>query len=690
MRLLSCCFHADAPVDEIIQGLSRDSFYSDRHQWVFAAIHSLRKNGVAIDPIIVGDWLAKKDVLLRIGGAPEICKIVKAQSVTVAGWRQFRDIVLEKAAHRDLLRLSSDLRQDAELLGRPIDEILSAYSDRITSLRQRAGGKRPHRSSIDPWVPFPLEALPEPLRLFVIAGAATVGCDEALLAVPLLSIVAGAIGNSRRIRLKRGWSEPSIIWSAIVADSGSMKSPALELVAKPIQDYQSRIFERHESALAEYEAELAEYERDLSEYKKSKGNRQPPVKPVAPVCRRFVVSNTTIEALAVTLGGNPRGVLGIHDELAGWFGGMNQYKKGGADVAQWLELHRAGTLTVDRKSGPTIHVRQASVSLTGTIQPGILARSLTAEYRESGLAARFLFAMPPKGSKRWSEAEISESAEERFRHLIERLLTLELRIDADGNESPWILDLTPEAKKVWVAYYNRWGREQAEAEGDLAAVFAKIEAYAARFALLHHVVEHVHRNKSDISSIGVESIEAGIKLADWFAREVRRVYASLEETKEEQHSRRLVDLIHIKGGSITVRELQRQFKRKYLNSDAARKALLELQVAGLGSFERVTPEGGGRPSERFVLVKETDDKTDETLAGIGTENRFNPTPLHDNADDKTLSNPSKSQDNRGFVGIANCRPDTNEEGADCSIDHSAELPLEDILSPDDEREVFEI
>ena len=76
--------------------------------------------------------------------------------------------------------------------------------------------------------PFPLAALPEPIRSYVDAGAAAVGCDPSFVALPMLSMLAGAVGNSRRILLKKGWSgwsEPCIIWTAIIGESGTTKSP---------------------------------------------------------------------------------------------------------------------------------------------------------------------------------------------------------------------------------------------------------------------------------------------------------------------------------------------------------------------------------------------------------------------------------------------------------------------------------
>src|SRR4051812_44970163 len=41
--------------------------------------------------------------------------------------------------------------------------------------------------------PFPVEALPEPLRSYVTEGAAALHCDPALLAVFVLAVAAGLI-----------------------------------------------------------------------------------------------------------------------------------------------------------------------------------------------------------------------------------------------------------------------------------------------------------------------------------------------------------------------------------------------------------------------------------------------------------------------------------------------------------------
>ncbi len=89
---------------------------------------------------------------------------------------------------------------------------------------------------IAPFEPFPVDVLPEPIRGLVIDVAKAVGCDTSYVALPLLAGLASAISNSSVIELKRGWTEPSILWTAIVGESGTAKSPALDLAMRPIRD----------------------------------------------------------------------------------------------------------------------------------------------------------------------------------------------------------------------------------------------------------------------------------------------------------------------------------------------------------------------------------------------------------------------------------------------------------------------
>src|SRR5262249_12557194 len=133
---------------------------------------------------------------------------------------------------------------------------------------------------------------------------------------------------------------------------------------------------------------------------------------------------------------------------------------------------------------------RAATSVTGTIQPGVYARALTPEFLDAGGPARILPAMPPKLPKKWTETEVSPAVEAAYHQVLDKLLALDFGT-FNGEKAPHVLKLSPDAKAAWVTFYNAWAQEQAAVDGELAAAFSKLEAYAARFALLHHVVTHV-------------------------------------------------------------------------------------------------------------------------------------------------------------------------------------------------------
>jgi Protein of unknown function (DUF3987) len=497
-------------------------------------------------------------------------------------------------------------------------------------------GKKTVRA-LTPYVPFPVGALPEPIREYVSQGALALGCDPAYIALPALAVAASAIGNTRTIRLKRGWDEPSVVWTAIVGESGTLKSPAyLKAVAY--------LFKIQRDMLALYREHMKQYKEDMKAYKEAKDDGTatgPP--PEKPVFERVIASDTTIEKVAEILEDNPRGILVARDELAGWLGSFTRYKGkgGGTDLPYWLEIHRAGTILYDRKTGErtTVMVPQAAASVTGGIQPGVLVRALTPEFLDAGLAARLLLAMPTAPPKRWSEIEIDPPVEEAYQKAITSLLALGFDTIPGGEDVPHALRLSPEAKAAWVAFYNAWAREQAAAEGELAAAFSKLEGYAARFALLHHVASRVARGENDRAAVEKESIEAGVTLCRWFANEARRIYATLSESREERDARRLVEFIQTRGGRISARDLMRSNNRKYPQAAHAEAALEALVTSGHGQWiDCPTTVKGGHPTRVFHLCM-THDTTDTTPDG---EDEGGEEAMTESAHDTTSNGPPKN------------------------------------------------
>lgn len=479
-----------------------------------------------------------------------------------------------------------------------------------------------------PYQPFPTDCLPEPIRSFTEAGAAAIGCDPSYVALPLLTAIAAAIGNTRTLRLKRGWHAPSIVWAVIVGESGTGKTPPFRLVMRPLRDRQRKALELHAEAMKQYEIDLAHHEKALAKWKHDKKSTDdPPDKPDLPQATRYVVSDTTIEALCPLLLANPRGLLLARDELAGWLGSFDRYAGGkGGDSAHWLSMHGGESVVVDRKTGipKTIYVPSAYMSIVGGVQPGILHRALGVEHREDGLAARLLLTCPPRKAKTWTESDISPESEAVIIRLFDRLYDLQPTVDDDDRPCPVVVRMTPDAKAAWVGYFNSHAKEQADLTGELAAAWSKLEEYAARLALVIHFARWA-AGDADPDAVDVESMKAGIELAQWFKAEAKRVYAMLSQSDEDREQRQLVDWIRGKGGSVTVRELTRG-PRDYRRTDDAEAALQELVEAGMGEWQTDTHQGGrGRPVRIFSLTPgDRNGDMHPVTGGDGDTNSENP------------------------------------------------------------------
>ena len=221
---------------------------------------------------------------------------------------------------------------------------------------------------------------------------------------------------------------------------------------------------------------------------------------------------------------------------------------------------------------------------------GILSRVLGAEHRESGLAARLLLACPTRKPKRWTEDDINPEIQEQVADVTDRLFELRPEMDANGEPHPLAIGMTPEAKVIWVEYYNAHAEEQAELYGDLAAAWSKLEEAAARLALVIHLTRWAD-GEGDPDTVDEWSMSAGITLARWFAGQAKRTYALMAESEEARNLRELLDWVNEHGGSVTPRDVSRGLSRYRNAVDCAETDLDKLARAGEGVWV-------GRPTGR--------------------------------------------------------------------------------------------
>ena len=434
------------------------------------------------------------------------------------------------------------------------------------------------------WKPFPVNVLPPVIKKFVSEGAASIGCDPAAIALPLLAALASTIGNTRRLKIKRGWLAPPIIWTVIIGRSGSQKSPAFKFAMKPLETIQVEI--------------LSDWEKRLESGADATENP----------LERLTIGDTTIEALADTLAANHRGLLLKSEELNGWISNFGRYGRGdrsSGDAARWLVCYDGGNVEVDRRTGDRKHIviRNAAVCVSGTIQPGILHQAIGREHRENGLLPRMLLADPPQNKKKWRESEVDEKTVENVTEVFRNLRKLDFRLDRYGNELPEIIELSRRAKEQYVKFYEEHAQHQHQAESDdLAAAYSKQEETTARLALVLQLTRCASGSGTDCREVDSTNMAAAIELIRWFREETRRVYQLLDQSAELKQLDDLARWIRAThSGAVAPRDLV-SGRREIKDATQAEAVLQAMADSGLGTWYDVPPaSNGGAPTRRFRL-----------------------------------------------------------------------------------------
>ena len=482
---------------------------------------------------------------------------------------------------------------------RPIrmGRLLLAHQNQGTPLNKGANGGSLMKAHV--FKPFPLQCVPAVVRQFVSEHARTICCDPTLVLLPVFAVMAIAIGNSRRVVVRKTWNEPCIVWPMPVADSGSGKSPAFDAAVKPINDLQR-------AAVTVYESEMKDYKADQLRYEQQQKARTPSPEPLEepqmPVLSDVYLEDTTVEAIAPALIARPRGSGIVKEELSGWFLQLNTYKKsGGGDESFYLQSHGGRPSKVNRKTSPTLYVPATTLSITGTIQPVILRQVLTSSHIGSGMAARFLFAMPPEPPKRWIDDEVPDEVIRQYEQLILKLAALPMGSDNIGLPAPVYIGMAKSAQRRFIAYYDDLGANRPNIDKpEMRAALSKLEGGAVRLALIFSTARFVLGEK-EREVVDEDDIANGIAVAKWFAHEAERIYGMLSETDEEKSDRELIGWLQARGGSAIPSELAQQ-KWGYRGKGAAEAALDRLVKRDAGSWgDIITTDKGGCPSRRFTL-----------------------------------------------------------------------------------------
>jgi hypothetical protein len=459
----------------------------------------------------IADWIAdfklsREQVLAEIGKQPSLSKpLVKDSTIDSTSDNEEHEILA--AETRSLLQWSSETIE--------IDNLIPSLA-----------------------LPFRLlgKAFNIPEVIFV-AGFLPIGAS-------LLSV-----GTKIEISAGTGFYPPPVIWTGIIAESGSTKSPIFKILTAPLKTLQAEAEEIYKLNLQAYEVKVRE--------SKEVGDE-----PVKPKPRNYFFHDFTAEAIALNLEGATNGSLVAVDELEEMLAGFNQYRsKGkGNDRQKWLSIYDSGGIKVDRSSGRRLFLASTPLSILGTIQPEVLKEEMGDLNFVDGLWQRFLWVRLPL-------TKLPPPQETLACDISELLLGLYRRLE---QLPPVTYRISPDARKMWNSWHE-WCEDYklSEPHPSIRALYPKARERAARIALVLHVVESVLQNRMPSAVVEAETIGAAIRFVQWSINQTRILYANLELTDHCQSSVILRFIERFQGQEID------PYRVRYWHSSKAKPSIPE-------------------------------------------------------------------------------------------------------------------
>jgi hypothetical protein len=493
---------------------------------------------------------------------------------------------------------------------------------------------------LPPVMPFTDDLLPVALRPWVMDIAHRMQCPPDFSAVGAIAAISSLIGARAVVQPKQhdNWQVVPNLWALIVGRPGVMKSPALGQVMMPLNQMEAtarKLFQTvHESW--ELDCKVSKIQDDANEKKAKglidKGNtaaaRQlltPSATPAEPTMRSYVETNTTMEALGVTLQQNPWGLIVYRDEIFSFLTTLdsedNQEARGfylqGYDGNQGYKFKR-----ITRSE---TWLDRVCIAMLGGIQPGKIQRyvrdAVSGGNGDDGLLQRFGLTVWPdieaefKLVDQWPDTQAKQAAWAVF----ERLAPLQPLNDTE----PVVWRFTPEAQALffdWLVPFETEIRSD-ELHPAMVSHLAKYRKLIPALALIFALID----TPDSGGVIHEAELRRALAMGEYLRSHANRLYAAATtpETKAAETLLSKIKAGKLVGGdgAVSSRFTPRLVAKKSwsgLGSSADVRKAADLLVDYDYLRREVEPVGasGGRPSVCYVI-------NPEVLQGVTAG-----TPLH--------------------------------------------------------------
>jgi len=454
---------------------------------------------------------------------------------------------------------------------------------------------------------FNLKLLPIAVRDWVADTSYRMDNSPAdYMAVAAMVVLGSLIGDKATIKPKKNddWTVVPNLWGVVVGRPSAKKTPALKEACRVLDVFDQESTEIFIKELEVYAQDVEFHDIEKQEAKKDVkkiiSNDRDEAKdiymsacenqPTAPVWRRRVTNNTSIEKLGEIQRDNPHGIMVFRDELTGWLQSLDS-KDHGPDRAYYLEgWSGLSSFINDTISRGTTYTPKHIVSVLGGIQPGKLKTYLLSRqsgHGDDGLLERFQLMVYPDNHKlERIDIAPNNSAQKRAYDVFRQMDDIE-----DGG-NPY--RFTPDAQ----AAFNNWYDENLEKctgckDVHIESLLGKYASLVASLALIIHLCE-----AGPGTPVSLNAVTMAAGWAEYLESHARRVNGLINNPAILAENL----VVHLKdlNNPFTPREVLQKGWRGLTSSEDIKSALNCLCESGHIRRER-EEQTGGRPSVKYQI-----------------------------------------------------------------------------------------
>lgn len=438
---------------------------------------------------------------------------------------------------------------------------------------------------------IPADVLPAWVGAMCGAVADSTQTPPALAVMVGLAVLAAVLQRRYEVApFGDDYTEPLALWTLTALPSGARKSAVFSAMTAPLLRWEKLEYDRGRAERARVASarKVAEkrMERLLGDAAKAKEDHEreriraeiqheKETMPAELRAPRLFTEDVTAERLQAMLSEYGERMALLSDE-AGIFQIMaGIYNGGSSNLDAFLKGHAGTAMRVDR-AGREAHVDKPALSFGLALQPGVLSEvAASRRFRDSGLLARFLYAMPASNVGKRDvrrRVPVSDQVRDDYEAALFRLLEDVPAVPG----KPRVLPMTDPALELWVSFAQEIEDHQGEGGRyeSISDWTSKLPGAVARIAALLELAE-VGRHAEEVSE---QAVQHAIVLGRLLIPHAQSAFGLLGTDGTDTDAAAIVKWV--RGGAraeFSRRECQKAMEGRFRNLERLTKALQRLE-----------------------------------------------------------------------------------------------------------------